>query len=136
MSEPATLQAMVIVGAGEAGARAAMALREQGWTGPVTLIGDEAGMPYERPPLSKAVMVAETDPTAPFILDETRLRDADITHLGGCTVVSIDRDRHCVTLGDGREVSYGKLLLATGATARQLTFPGASPEDVLYLRKF
>ena len=136
MSEPATLQAMVIVGAGEAGARAAMALREQGWTGPVTLIGDEAGMPYERPPLSKAVMVAEADPTAPFILDETRLRDADITHLAGCTVVSIDRDRHCVTLGDGREVSYGKLLLATGATARQLALPGASPEDVLYLRKF
>jgi 3-phenylpropionate/trans-cinnamate dioxygenase ferredoxin reductase subunit len=137
MSEPATLPAMVIVGAGEAGARAAMTLREQGWTGPVTLIGDEAGMPYERPPLSKAVMVAEADPTAaPFILDESRLRDADITHLGGCTVVSIDRDRHRVILGNGREVSYGKLLLATGATARQLALPGASPEDVLYLRKF
>ncbi len=86
MSEPATLPGMVIVGAGEAGARAAMTLREQGWKGPVTLIGDEAGMPYERPPLSKAVMVAEADPTAaPFILDEVLLRDAGITHLAGVT---------------------------------------------------
>src|SRR4029453_7136364 len=79
MSEPA----MVIVGAGEAGARAAMTLREQGWTGPVTLIGDEAGLPYERPPLSKAIMVAEADPTAPFILDEAKLQENGITHGGG-----------------------------------------------------
>ena len=61
---------MVIIGAGEAGARAASALRENGWSGPVTLIGDEAHPPYERPPLSKAVMVSDEDPLATTILSD------------------------------------------------------------------
>jgi 3-phenylpropionate/trans-cinnamate dioxygenase ferredoxin reductase component len=68
-------EAMVIVGAGEAGARAAIALRETNWAGPITLIGDEAHPPYERPPLSKAVMTSEASPTAPFILREGQLKD-------------------------------------------------------------
>jgi 3-phenylpropionate/trans-cinnamate dioxygenase ferredoxin reductase subunit len=127
---------MVMVGAGEAGARAALALREQGFNGPVTLIGDEVGMPYERPPLSKAVMVMDGEPVAPFILDEARLSDNNITHLAGRPVVRIDRERRRVVLDDGAQVAYGKLLLATGARARQLSVAGSSPADVLYLRKF
>src|SRR5690349_20835096 len=133
---PGMIPGMVIVGAGEAGARAAMALREQGWTGAVTLIGDEAGMPYERPPLSKAVMVADAAPAAPFILDEERLKANAITHLSGCPAVRIDRDRKAVVLADGARIPYLKLLLATGAHARRLSVPGASPDNVLYLRKF
>jgi 3-phenylpropionate/trans-cinnamate dioxygenase ferredoxin reductase subunit len=108
---------MVIVGAGEAGARAASALRENGWHGPVTLIGDEIHPPYERPPLSKAVMVAETDPLATTILSDERLKDQDIRLLCGCAAVAIDRPGRTVVLADGRRVPYGKLLLATGSDA-------------------
>ena len=71
---------MVIVGAGEAGARAAMALREHGWAGAITLIGEESHLPYERPPLSKRLLV-EDDAPVPTILGEERLRDSEITFL-------------------------------------------------------
>jgi hypothetical protein len=74
---------MVIVGAGEAGARAAMALRENGYEGPVTLIGEEHHLPYERPPLSKAAITLEAEPNAAIILDEVRLVANRISHLSG-----------------------------------------------------
>ena len=83
-----TAPGMVIVGAGEAGARAAGALRENGWTGPVTVIGDEEHAPYERPPLSKAVMLAETEPLAPFITSDEKLKEQRIDLLCGCPRVA------------------------------------------------
>ena len=127
---------MVIVGAGEAGARAAGALRENGWSGPVTLIGDEAHPPYERPPLSKAVMVADAEPPATFILSDEHIRDQNLDLLCGCPATAIDRARRAVILADGRRIPYQKLLLATGSEARRLSVEGAGPENVLYLRKF
>ena len=66
---------MVIVGAGECGARAAFALREHGYDGPVTLIGEEPHLPYERPPLSKAAMVSEDHPSPVTVTDHQRLGD-------------------------------------------------------------
>ena len=63
---------MVIVGAGECGARAALALRENGYAGPVTLIGDEVHLPYERPPLSKTGMTEGDAPVAKLIADEVQ----------------------------------------------------------------
>src|SRR5688572_20644317 len=115
---------MVIVGAGECGSRAALALRDLGYAGPVTLIGAEAHLPYERPPLSKAVL-CDAAPT--LIADETRLATAGITHV--CAeVLAIDRDRHEVDCGD-RRFAYDKLLLATGARPRRL-----DAEGILYLR--
>jgi 3-phenylpropionate/trans-cinnamate dioxygenase ferredoxin reductase component len=109
---------MVVVGAGECGTRAAFALRENGWSGPVTLVGGEAGIPYERPPLSKTW-------THKPICDDERLRAADITYLPGTHATAVGPERHTVTLDDGRTLTYGKLLLATGATARPLPFTGA-----------
>lgn len=82
---------MVIIGAGEAGARAGSSLREQGYTGPVTLVGDEAHGPYERPPLSQAFMTAVDDaPAPPFILDEFKLAAKSITHVAGVCAKRID----------------------------------------------
>jgi 3-phenylpropionate/trans-cinnamate dioxygenase ferredoxin reductase component len=127
---------MVIVGAGEAGARAATSLRERGFTGSITLIGEETHLPYERPPLSKHAMTSEAEPEAAFILDEARLAAQGIVHIAGATVIAIDRASHDVTLDDGRSLPYAKLLLATGARPRRLTVPGAGPENVLYLRTF
>lgn len=127
---------IVIVGAGETGARAAAALRENGWAGTVTLVGHEPRAPYERPPLSKAVMVAAEAPQPPYILSAERLRENDITLLTGCAVTRIDREAHAVELADGRRLGYGKLLLATGCSARRLTVPGADPGRLHYLRTY
>ena len=125
---------MVIVGAGEAGARAALALREAGYGGPINLIGDEPHLPYERPPLSKAAMTAAEDPSPSHVLDEARCRAAAIDRHLHSRVVAVDRMAHLVALADGRTFTYDRLLLATGATARRLGVPGG--EYALYLRTF
>jgi len=125
---------MIIVGAGEAGARAALSLREQGWSGPITLIGEEPHAPYERPPLSKAVMTAAAEPAPTTILDAARAQAHGIELLCGCPAAAIDRSNHRVLLQDGRRLSYRKLLLATGARARRLGIDGAG--HLLYLRSF
>lgn len=125
---------MVIVGAGEAGARAATALREEGWDGPVILVGGEVHPPYERPPLSKAVLLAEAEPVATTVLDRDRAAALGIDLILRTEVAAIDRAACTVALADGRTLPYSRLLLATGARPRRLTLPGH--EQALYLRRF
>jgi 3-phenylpropionate/trans-cinnamate dioxygenase ferredoxin reductase subunit len=127
---------MVIVGAGEAGARAAAELRSRGWNGPVTLIGDEAHAPYERPPLSKRVLCEADEAMPTTIADRPKLSELGISFLAGDAVVRIDRQSHLVHLASGRQVPYERLLLATGANPRRLAVPGDAAGDLLYLRKF
>lgn len=114
---------MVIVGAGEAGCRAAVALREKGYEGTVTLINGERHMPYERPPLSKG----SPGRAATTIITEAELAALRIDHLSSTTAAAIDRSSREVALQDGRRVPYEKLLLATGASPRSLT--GVAPHD-------
>jgi 3-phenylpropionate/trans-cinnamate dioxygenase ferredoxin reductase subunit len=125
---------MVIAGGGECGARAAFALREAGWTGPVTLVGAEDAFPYERPPLSKTALTATEAPTPATICDAEALRKADIDFLSGVAATDIDRVAHELVLADGRRIGYQRLLLATGATARRLPFANAADHGVHYLR--
>ena len=125
---------IVIVGAGETGGRAALTLREAGYDGDITLIGEEPHLPYERPPLSKAAMVSADEPTPTCIMDEARCGEGRIVHIADSRVTAIDRAAHHVRLDGGRVVSYERLLLATGARARRLTVPGA--EHALTLRSF
>ena len=73
-----TPRQIVIVGAGESGARVAIALREQGFDGAVTLVGEERHAPYERPPLSKGAIFGEEPPTLPYIGDAQRLSELDV----------------------------------------------------------
>jgi len=120
---------MVIVGAGECGTRAAFALREAGYAGTVTLIGSETHLPYERPPLSKTVMM-DRALGAKLIADEARLAAASIDHVRGATVASIDPQDRELVLAGGRVVPFDKLLLATGGQPRRLA--GEAP--VAYLR--
>lgn len=127
---------MVIVGAGEAGARAAFALREQGWAGAITLVGDEVHAPYERPPLSKAALLDEHGPSPRYIVAEERFEAEAITHLAKRTVVAIERDRHLVRFDDASVLPYDKLLLATGAAPRRLPLPGANKPGCVTLRRF
>lgn len=108
---------MVIVGAGEAGVRASFALREKGYTGTVTLIGDEPHLPYERPPLSKAGAEAES---VRAIAAEARFAEAGVAHLRGRRVQSIDTVGHMIVVDGEDPLSYERLLLATGASPRQV----------------
>lgn len=109
---------IVIVGAGECGARAAFALREKGFGGTITLIGNETHLPYERPPLSKEALVAGAGPK--LVADAERYAEARIDVLSGRTVLAIDRAAKRVALDGGTTVPYDKLLLATGARPRAL----------------
>lgn len=124
---------MVIVGAGECGARAALALREKGHDGPITLIGAEAHLPYERPPLSKAVLGAD-DAGPRYVTDTARLAEAAITLRLGTSVAFIDHMTKEVLLESAERIGYNKLLLATGARPRRLMRDGAEIPGIVYLR--
>jgi 3-phenylpropionate/trans-cinnamate dioxygenase ferredoxin reductase subunit len=125
---------MLIVGAGECGARAALTLRERGYDGVVTLVGDEPHLPYERPPLSKDAMVSEAEPTPKLVGDREHFASRRIECVTGTSAVSIERAARRVTFADGRTLDYDKLLLATGATPRRLPLPGADGAGCAYLR--
>jgi len=125
---------MVIIGAGECGGRAALALRDLGYVHPVTLVGDEPHLPYERPPLSKDAMVSDA-PEIKAIASEALLAEKSIRHIHSVQAVSIDRTAHSVRLSDGSVLPYDRLLLATGSTPRKLPMPGLGPRCV-YLRTF
>ncbi len=125
---------MVIIGAGECGGRAALALRELGYDGPVTLVGDEPHLPYERPPLSKDAMTSDA-PEIKAIVSDALLADRSIRHIHSVQAEAIDRTAHTVRLSDGSVLPYDKLLLATGSTPRKLPMVGLGARCV-YLRTF
>lgn len=126
---------MVIVGAGETGGRVACALREQGWDGPVTLVGEEIHPPYERPPLSKDVIKSDDELGPKLAVSLEQCADQTISLLTGRCATAIDRSARHVTLDDGTTVAYHRLLLATGAEARRLPLQGDGAGRVLYLRR-
>jgi 3-phenylpropionate/trans-cinnamate dioxygenase ferredoxin reductase subunit len=122
---------VVIVGAGHGGGTVAALLRQQGFDGEVVLVGDEPVGPYHRPPLSKSLLTGELEqPLQP----ERFYADQGIDLRTGTTVTSIDRDRAAVTLGDGEELGYDALVLATGAIPRRLSLPGMDLAGVYELR--
>ena len=116
---------VVIVGAGQGGAYAAIQLRQLGFDGTIALVGREAEPPYERPPLSKEYMLGEK------AWERLLIRPADfwagkgIELLLSAEVVSLDPAAKAVTLKDGREIGYGSLVWATGGDPRRLSCPGA-----------
>src|SRR5690242_12116816 len=95
---------MVIVGAGECGIRAAMALRERGYAGRVTLIGDEAHLPYERPPLSKHALVCDGYPLPKTIATAEMLQAKNVTCRTRTAAIAVDRKAKHVQLADGSTV--------------------------------
>jgi 3-phenylpropionate/trans-cinnamate dioxygenase ferredoxin reductase component len=123
---------VVIVGASLGGASAAVALRELGFDGEVLLIGAETHLPYERPPLSKAVLLGDTD-EPDWVKDADHYPANNIGLLSGTVATVIDRERHVVMAGS-EEYPYDRLLLATGSTPRRLPVPGADLEGIVTLR--
>lgn len=125
---------MVIVGAGQSGLQVAEALRGEGWTGRIVIVGDESHLPYHRPPLSKAYLLGEAGDAQLTIRGADALARKSIELVQGIPVVAIDRARRCVALADGRELRYAGLALATGARARPLACSGGTGPGVLPLR--
>ncbi|MEQ1948528.1 MAG: FAD-dependent oxidoreductase [Bryobacteraceae bacterium] len=123
---------VVVVGGGQAGLEAAAALRTQGYEGPVTLIGDEARGPYQRPPLSKDYLSGKTDAESLPLRANIFYENNQIKLITGERVTAIHRAEHQVEYASGKRIPYDKLILATGARNRILPVPGA--EHVLYLR--
>ncbi|MDQ1620724.1 MAG: 3-phenylpropionate/trans-cinnamate dioxygenase ferredoxin reductase component [Actinomycetota bacterium] len=125
----------VIVGAGLAGAKAAQALRAEGFAGSITIVGDEPYRPYERPPLSKEYLQGRSEREKVFVHPEQWYSEHGIDLLLGTEVTAVDPAAHEVTLDDGAGLAYAKLLLATGSTPRRLTVAGAGLEGICYLRR-
>jgi 3-phenylpropionate/trans-cinnamate dioxygenase ferredoxin reductase component len=122
----------VIVGAGQAGGWAAVAMRQAGFTGRILLIGDEPWRPYERPPLSKAVLIEAVEPPLSYFHPENRYAELAIELRLATRVDAIDTAAHRIALAGGESVAYDKLLLTIGGSARHLPVPGG--DLALYLR--
>ncbi len=124
----------VIVGAGQAGGRAAEAMRKAGFAGRVLLIGEEASQPYERPPLSKAVLTGDKPASSTALLPAGFYAEHGIELLTGRRAAALDAGARNVILADGRRIAYRKLLLATGGRVRTLPFAPIGTPGVFYLR--
>jgi 3-phenylpropionate/trans-cinnamate dioxygenase ferredoxin reductase component len=124
----------VVVGAGQAGFWASKTLRGQGFVGRIVLIGEESHLPYERPPLSKAVLLGEQPPEAAHLCKLHDLEANQIECLHDTRVESINRESRRLTLSNGSELSYDRLLIATGGRCRALSTPGAHLNGIHYLR--
>jgi 3-phenylpropionate/trans-cinnamate dioxygenase ferredoxin reductase component len=122
----------VIVGAGQAGGWAAIGMRQAGFDGRILLIGDEAWRPYERPPLSKAVLTDETEPPLQYFHTAERYAEQRIELLLGTRVSGIDPKAHSIELQEGTRIGYDRLLLTMGGRARHLPIHGG--DKALYLR--
>ena len=125
---------IVVVGASQAGLQVAESLRGEGYDGPVTLIGDEPHPPYQRPPLSKALLTGETTEDRLVLRGPELLAKRNIELIAGTRVTAIDRTGRQVQLSDGSALAYRGLALATGGRPRTLPIPGAGLDGVVTLR--
>jgi len=124
-----SLQSVVIVGAGHGGFQVASSLRQEGFGGRIVLVNEEPGLPYQRPPLSKAYLLGKINSTTMLFRPEQFYIDQRI-ELVHAKVQAIDRQNRRVALVSGAQLDYDHLVLATGAHNRPLNLPGAELENV------
>jgi len=125
---------VVIVGAGRAGAQTASSLRDEGFTGEILLIGDEASAPYDRPPLSKSFLIGQESLDDITLHGQGFYESRRITLSTGTSAVGLDRAAGNLLLDCGQAIGYGRLVLATGARARPLPLSGSELGRVVGLR--
>ena len=128
------LEKIVIAGAGQAGGRAAEALRSAGFRGSITVIGEEKHLPYERPQLSKELLTAPDAPVAYLKTAADWAGLLDVTMVTGAAVVACDAGRQAVATSDGKVFGYDRLLLATGTRPRRIGIFQETDARVHYLR--
>lgn len=124
---------VVIVGGGQAGFQAAASLRDRGFDGPLALVSEE-GLPYQRPPLSKACLKARLDQAELLLRPESFYKARGIAVEAGVRATRIDRGTRQVVLSSGAAIGYRSVVLATGARPRRLNLPGGELGNVLTLR--
>lgn len=125
---------VVVLGAGHAGGTLVALLRQYGFAGPITMVGDEPLAPYQRPPLSKAWLKGEADEDSLALKPLEFYAENQIDFRPGVAAVSLKRAEKTVALSDGSSLSYDILVIATGMRANKLPLPGAELEGVLSLR--
>lgn len=125
---------VIIVGTGHAGAQAAVALRQQGFTGSILMIGEELHLPYERPPLSKEYFSGEKTFERILLRPEQFWQDKKIDLKLGQRVIQIDAQSHRILTQQNYEYHYNKLIWATGGKPRRLSCEGAALEGIHYIR--
>ncbi|NNM71378.1 NAD(P)/FAD-dependent oxidoreductase [Enterovirga aerilata] len=128
------MSGIVIAGAGQAGFQAAASLRDNGYAGPVVLLGDEPELPYQRPPLSKAYLDGKADDEMLRLRPQSFFDEHRIEYHPGESLVRIRRAERQVELSSGRRLAYDHLVLATGSRNRVLPVPGADLDGVVQLR--
>jgi 3-phenylpropionate/trans-cinnamate dioxygenase ferredoxin reductase subunit len=134
VTERITERPIVIIGGGMAGGNAAATLRDEGFPGPVVLISREPDVPFGRPPLSKTYLRSEEKLDGWYVRPADWYGGHDIELRSGAAVVAVDPAAHTVTLDSGDELSYQKVLVATGGRNRRLGIPGADLPGIHYLR--
>ena len=116
----------IIIGAGHAGGELAIALRNEGWEGRILLLGEEAHLPYHRPPLSKAYLAGSVEKSSLSIRPQMAYDTANVEFIGGVRVSRIDRANQRLELADGSQLAYDRLAIATGGRPRPLSVPNAA----------
>lgn len=125
---------VVIVGAGHAAGQAVASLRQEGFTGEITLIGNEPYLPYQRPPLSKKFLAGEIGIDRVYFKPPEFYEKEGVNVKLGTRVTEIDRKAKSLRTDKGETLSYTKLILATGSRVRELNLPGFDLDGVFYLR--
>ena len=129
-----TPQRVVIIGAGQAGGQTAYSLRQGGFAGEITIIGDESAPPYQRPPLSKAYFKGEMDAERLFLKPLDYYAEHRIDLITGEAATAINLAAKQVTLAGGQVLGWDRLVIATGARPRKLSLPGSDLENITELR--
>lgn len=129
-----TADSVVIIGAGQAGGWVAKTLRREGFAGKIVLIGEERHPPYERPPLSKAVLAGEAAPDTTHLFKSGALEALGLDWRPGERAVAIDRAAKRILVTTGESIAYDKLVLCTGGRARSVSVAGAYLPGVFTLR--
>ena len=128
------MSGVVIVGAGHGAGQVAASLRQKKYSSPVTMIGEEAWLPYQRPPLSKKYLAGEMPAERLYFKPESFYDAQDVTTRLGTRVTAIDRETKHVVTDAGDSVPYDDLVLATGSRARTMDVPGIDLDGIHYLR--
>jgi 3-phenylpropionate/trans-cinnamate dioxygenase ferredoxin reductase component len=125
---------IAIIGAGQAGIQITESVRRGGYTGDITLFGDEPWLPYQRPPLSKQFLLGELDHSRLYFRPAAHFDKLNVRVRLESTVTRIDRAARVLHLADGQQFEFDRLALTTGARVRRLDMPGAEDPRVCYLR--
>ncbi|MGH6946489.1 MAG: NAD(P)/FAD-dependent oxidoreductase [Kiloniellales bacterium] len=128
------IRRVVVVGAGQAGLNVARALRGERFGGEIVLIGEEPHPPYERPPLSKAVLAGAAAPDSVLLIKPEAFARLELDFRPGTRALAIDRDARSLALASGERLRYDRLVLATGGAARKPAIPGIDFTGVFGLR--